>query len=139
MTNEETKEYMRKYRDNNREKVRQYSRDWRIKNKEWDIEQNRLERERLKLEVISHYSNGTMCCGGCGYSDIRALQIDHVNDDGANKRRATHGKRTAAGADYYRWIRQHNFPKGYQVLCANCNWIKEIERRRRKNTHTPSL
>jgi len=22
------------------------------------------------------------------------------------------------------WIRKNNFPKGFQVLCMNCNWGK---------------
>jgi len=60
----------------------------------------------------------------CGYDkDPRAFQIDHVNGGGKAEREAFNSP-----AAYY----NHIFAtggEGYQLLCANCNQIKEIERR----------
>ncbi len=61
-------------------------------------------------------------CVGCGFLDIRALHIDHVNGGG--------GKEAISfGGSYYKKIRKklEEGSKDYQVLCANCNQIKRIE------------
>lgn len=80
----------------------------------------------LKEKAISYYSDGKMCCKQCGYNDIRALALDHV-DDGGGKHRKT--VKVSIGA----WCRTQKYPPGFQVLCMNCNWIKEMERRKSKN------
>ena len=80
--------------------------------------------ERLRQEVFSLL--GGAKCSRCGFSDIRALQIDHINGRGAYKER-----RRLGGPRFYRQIIKdyQNGKKGdYQILCANCNWIKRHER-----------
>jgi hypothetical protein len=79
--------------------------------------------EEQKKHVIYHYSNGTMVCAKCGFSDIRALSIDHIN--GGGRKHTQELKKV--GTIFYRWLIKNNFPKGYQVLCMNCNYIKKIE------------
>lgn len=60
-------------------------------------------------------------CGCCGFSDLRALQIDHVAGDGyAKRKKGEHGQRLYASVIKTGGV-------GYQVLCANCNWIKKVE------------
>src|SRR3990167_1754197 len=58
-------------------------------------------------------------CVICGFNDARALQIDHINGGGAKENRElrTQGiyRRVLTGV------------AGYQLLCANCNWIKRSE------------
>lgn len=76
--------------------------------------------DKLRLEAVIAY--GGKC--SCGFDDARALQIDHVNDDGAEQR-----KSGLKGIRFYRWLKKNKFPVGFQILCANCNWIKEIDRR----------
>jgi len=73
-------------------------------------------RERKKaLEILG------MKCVRCGFSDIRALQIDHINGGGKDERRTLF---------QYRIIKKLiNDPSGYQLLCANCNSIKMFENR----------
>jgi hypothetical protein len=57
-------------------------------------------------------------CTICGFSDTRALQFDHVNDDGYADR-----KTRKSLSIHPREI--HNDATGkFQLLCANCNWIK---------------
>lgn len=58
-------------------------------------------------------------CLWCGFSDVRALQIDHING-GGNKE-----SKKLRSAGIYRKIIQG--AKGYQLLCANCNWIKRVQ------------
>jgi hypothetical protein len=60
------------------------------------------------------------CCARCGFSDKRALQIDHVDGGGAVERR------TKAPVTLYKEIAAGG-SEGYQILCANCNWIKRHE------------
>lgn len=62
-------------------------------------------------------------CRRCSFSDARALQIDHV--DGGGKRDAGKG-----GLHYYRRVLKSLKREEirYQLLCANCNWIKRAER-----------
>ncbi len=81
---------------------------------------------RLKLKVIGHYSNGTMeCANPFGkhkepYTDIRATSIDHIKGGGRKHRKGI-------GSGFYRWLIKHNYPKGYQVLCMSCQYIKRWE------------
>lgn len=123
-TKEYEKEYMQKYRDTHKDKAREKNIEWRKNNKVRNRELNRGERERLKLDILNYYSNGTLCCANCGFSDTRALQVDHIENNGAEERRALFGNRLFAGTTFYRWVRRNNYPEGYAILCANCNIIK---------------
>lgn len=76
----------------------------------------------LRLEVI--YKLGGKCFR-CGFSDIRALQIDHVNGGGTKEVRSL-----GAGRMYRNILDKISTGKplkDYQILCANCNWIKRYE------------
>ena len=33
------------------------------------------------------------------------------------------------GRYFWQELKNNGFPDGYQVLCRNCNWLKEIRRR----------
>jgi len=68
-------------------------------------------------------------CEKCGWNDMRALQIDHVNGCGAAD---VKGSRKGSGYFYRRVVREWNSGK-YQVLCANHNWIKRFERGEHNN------
>ena len=46
------------------------------------------------------------------------LTIDHEADDGAQHRKVL------AGRNIMVWLRQNNFPAGFQVQCLNCNFAK---------------
>ena len=81
--------------------------------------QNREIVQRLREVVIGLLGSK---CARCGFDDPRALQIDHVNGGGTKEIRkiGTYG--------IMRRIRD-NGAEGYQLLCANCNWIKRVENR----------
>lgn len=59
-------------------------------------------------------------CVQCGFSDSRALQVDHIRGGGGKER----AKLFSRGI-YWRILRG---ARGYQLLCANCNWIKRSMR-----------
>jgi hypothetical protein len=84
----------------------------------------------LKAEVLSHYGpEGKLgCCWSrCGVRDIDILTLDHVNNDGA-----AHRKKVKGMTSYrlYGWIKAQGFPEGFQTLCWNHQWKKEIARTR---------
>lgn len=91
-----------------------------------DKEKTRVERWALKDEVFSHYSGGKAQCAHCHTDDLRVLTLDHINSNGAQSRREK--SKGQAGELYYRALIKLNYPDGYQVLCANCHRIVEIER-----------
>lgn len=63
-------------------------------------------------------------CIRCGFSDPRALQIDHVHGKGLDER-----KQINSGSRFYLIIlnKIKSGSKDYQLLCANCNCIKRHE------------
>ncbi len=60
-------------------------------------------------------------CISCRNSDPRVLQIDHVLGDGAEERR------NLAVSTMLRQVIDTLPGERYQLLCANCNWIKRTE------------
>jgi len=85
-----------------REKVRAY-------------EANAVRRARTK--VLDHYGGKCSCCGE---GEQIFLQVDHINDDGAEHRR------TMKDGNINAWLVREGFPPGFQLLCANCNWGKRM-------------
>ena len=75
----------------------------------------------FKKKILRHYSPD-LKCQMCGFDDIRALSLDHIDGGGNEHRRQID---VHSGAMFYRWIRDNNFPEGYQVLCMNCQFIKK--------------
>lgn len=64
-------------------------------------------------------------CEDCGFSDSRALQLDHVNGKGLREYKKYKGNNTRLYRDVIEGILPR---KEYQLLCSNCNWIKRSER-----------
>jgi hypothetical protein len=76
-------------------------------------------REKLKLGVLGHYSNGTLRCACCGVGHLPFLTLDHINQDGREHRRQL--KLEGRGTHIYHWARKHGYPPIFRVLCYNCN------------------
>lgn len=94
-----------------------------------------MNKEEIKEFVLTYYSNNDYpCCNKCGYTDIRALCLDHVNSDG-NLHRKKGGKK---GINLYKELYKHDFITEYefQVLCSNCNMIKFFENNESSHTKT---
>lgn len=67
------------------------------------------------------------CCKACGFANPLALQVDHVNGDGAEDRRS---RTNGHALTLLRLVLEN--PSAYQLLCANCNAIKRIEGKEHK-------
>lgn len=70
------------------------------------------ERRALRQAVLDLLGGSCACCGE---SEYVFLDIDHINDDGAEERRRT---KVAT------WRLALVEPTRFQVLCRNCNWAK---------------
>ena len=102
------------YRKNQLENSRkQYKRLGPTEYNKSNIQRNR----NYRVEVIIKLGGK---CKRCGYDDIRALHIDHVNGDGKKER----GIRKSINRRFVNNLIDSN---RYQLLCANCNWIKRLE------------
>jgi len=77
--------------------------------------------ELLTNEVLVHYGGNPPQCACCGETQIKFLTIDHIDGRGNQHRKYLFGHPKQAGVIFYLWLRRNNFPKGYQVLCFNCN------------------
>ena len=105
------------YRQAHPDKVREWNRE---SQKRYNKAHGKLHRRETKIEVLSHYSNGSPRCAKCGEARLAALSIDHINDDGAEHRRQIK-------SFSYWWLKREGYPEGFQVLCMNCQWIKREE------------
>jgi len=79
--------------------------------------------EEQKMKVFNYYTNGLMMCNCCGEKIIKFLAVDHINNDGYQHRQS---ELSLKGGNMYRWLVKNNFPKGFQILCMNCNWGKHV-------------
>lgn len=82
---------------------------------------NKVQRDRLQRIRIATLNGLGGKCVRCGFTDWRALQIDHLKGDGYScpfRSRST-------SKPYYDYVLAH--PCDFQVLCANCNAIKRHE------------
>ena len=84
---------------------------------------NRFAKLSKKLREEIFKKHGNKCCK-CGFNDKRALQIDHVNG-GGHREIGSMGRH-----EFYLKVLNDDSGK-YQLLCANCNWIKRIENNER--------
>lgn len=75
---------------------------------------------QLKMDAFNAYGGPECAC--CHDKRIEALNIDHV-DGGGNKHRAEVSGGNG-GHPSYSWLKQNDYPPGFQVLCFSCNNVK---------------
>lgn len=125
---EKTKEYMRRYRLENKDYLKkrskehylenggkEKSREYYLKNKEEMDRKNKRFRKETRLKVIEHYGGKCKCCGE---DRIEFLAIDHINGDGTKERKKL---KLSSGIPFYSYIIKNNYPDRYRLLCHNCN------------------
>jgi len=103
-------------------KRKAYRISYNAKNHKKILEKHRIERERLRMNVLLHYTQDMLQCARCGFSDVRALTVDHINGGGSQDRKKLRG------VAFYKKIINACYPPIYQVLCMNCQFIKAHER-----------
>ena len=74
----------------------------------------------LRHEAILRY--GGYRCRCCGESEPKFLTLDHVNNDGSAHRKEIRNR----GSGIFKWLKDHDYPSGFQVLCMNCNHGKAL-------------
>lgn len=71
---------------------------------------------KRRQKLIDAYGGKCKCCGE---DRFEFLQIDHVNNDGADHRKLI------GRTGLMDWLARHRYPQeGFQLLCANCNFAK---------------
>ena len=110
--------YRRSYYLANRQSIIAKSRANQVKNRARRKVYMREYMQERRLELLAAFGGK---CKRCGFSDPRALQIDHVH--GGGRVEILSGISTNA---YAKRILADKTGK-YQLLCANCNWIKKHE------------
>lgn len=134
---EERRKKYREYYKKNAEKLRLYARQYYIDN----LEKAKASRRKTNKKYYEKYYNrkklynsnlwkeirlktmqvlGGVKCKKCGFDDYRALHIDHINGGGKK-----HKKSFSSNKTYHKYIMDN--PQEFQVLCANCNFIKKSE------------
>jgi hypothetical protein len=86
---------------------------------------------QLREKVINKLGGKCVICSYTG----PALQIDHVDNNGYEERKKFYNNPKwnfrGCGTYYYKLYKKilSGDIKGYQLLCANCNMVKELKRR----------
>ena len=81
----------------------------------------------LKYEAMMYYTlrynpsaTKPQCnCHGHVETCIELLVIDH-------KKKRTKKEKGLTGKSFYKYLKENNYPEGYQVLCFSCNFVKEL-------------
>lgn len=111
--------YNREYYEKNRDKIRKQKRETmrrlRAKNPEHYRKQTREAKNILREKLFELYGNE---CAICGFTDKRALTLDHINNNGNEERRRI-GERGV-----WRRARDNYLPEEYRILCMNCQFIE---------------
>lgn len=83
---------------------------------------NKAYRAALRLEILTHYTGGSLKCELCPESRVQVLDLDHVNGlkGGRNARKTT--------TSVYLEAKREGFPDTFRVLCRNCNWLEYLKR-----------
>jgi hypothetical protein len=101
---------------------------WQKNNPRKVLEHKRKSRTKIKFRIFELLGRK---CNNCNFSDWRALQIDHVKGNGKQDRL----KFGDSGSYYLHILKEiEKGSKEYQLLCANCNWIKRWERKEQSQT-----
>lgn len=126
---EEHREYYRQNREKVLAKQREYRQKTSGKQKErhslyYQEVANKKYRDlywKLRQEVIKRLGKK---CLKCGMDDFRCLQIDHIKNNGYEERQNVYWR------TYYNSILKmsdEELKSSYQLLCANCNWIRKYD------------
>lgn len=78
------------------------------------------KRKKIRFMILEKLGGK---CSNCGIDDFRVLQIDHVNGGGVREIKNFGGR----NQEFFNNILNDKSGK-YQLLCANCNWIKRYNR-----------
>jgi hypothetical protein len=94
------------------------SRQYRTKNPEATRRHWQTNNLKARMDVLHYYGGYPPACACCGEAHLEFLAIDHIEGGGVKHRKEVMKN---AGNAFYRWLRNHDYPAGYRVLCHSCN------------------
>jgi len=109
----------RTYAANNWAGKREYYKRYYAAHRDDQLAEQKAIRRGLRESALHAYGGDRPACNCCGETIPAFLTIDHVNNDGAAHRRQL-GK-GQGNLNFLRWLRNNQFPDGFQLLCFNCN------------------
>lgn len=112
------KEYMKTYRET--KKYKDWQKNYLIKTRTKRLRKQKEKNQKYRLDALQAYAGKFPKCNCCGESILEFLTIDHISGNGEKHRMKINKRGTA----FFIWLRDNNFPEGYQVLCYNCNCAK---------------
>lgn len=115
---EKMKQTRKEWYQANKERASEYAKRWHLQNRDTSNANRARESQEARNKILEKFGNK---CTRCGFDDKRALQIDHINGGGQKEIKKINNSRK-----YYLYVLQDTTNK-YQILCANCNWIKRRE------------
>jgi hypothetical protein len=95
--------------------TRAYGRATYAKHKEKRRTSKKLYHKAVKAAVFTAYGKVCQCCGE---TEELFLDIDHMDNDGAEHRKKYN---LNCGTQFYMWLIKNKFPANFQTLCCNCN------------------
>lgn len=129
------RERMRLWRAKHKDKIRVYARRYRAKQFEKAdtpeklaalraLESRRTHDTVQRIKDAVYRAYGGYKCKCCGVTERSFLSIDHVENNGYHmKKNGLHPKNPGP---FYRWLRKNGYPKGFQILCMNCQFGKKL-------------
>lgn len=115
------REYHKKWKADNRQRIQAMERAryhaQTAEQKAESVAKNKAYRRRIRLETLQHYGGKCACCGE---TISEFLCFDHIENNGAAHRKNMVDRSIAP------WLKRNNYPKGFQVLCHNCNIGKGV-------------
>lgn len=125
----------REYAEKSKRLIREYvSQDGAEKAKkaiERASQWNKKHPERHRKSALAYYyrmqhkaimAYGGYKCACCGETEPLFLGLDHIENNGKEHRESIGNW---GGHGLYKWLERNNYPKGFQVLCMNCNHGKQ--------------
>jgi hypothetical protein len=122
-TRQRIREYALKYEKKNPEKIREYAKKYREGHRDYLNELGRNIGKKLRNQILDKFGrkcNNPNCPIPAEKLDIRSLQLDHINDDGAKEKKLL-------GSCYSIYRKALKYPDNYQLLCPYCNWMKRFK------------
>lgn len=100
----------------NKERKKIVQKEYRRRSRVYIRSWHELRRKSLKRDALKAYGNKCACC----YEQVpEFLTIDHIDGGGRIHRKQI-------GSATYQWLKKHNYPPGFRVLCFGCNFAFHV-------------
>lgn len=117
------KKRIRAYQKERPEMVRDNKKRWYNRHKAQINAKVAIYKARVKRKMVDGYGGKCTCCGE---TRIEFLVADHINNDGARRRK--NRDHPHHGHALYMWILKNKLPADFTVLCYNCNNARQFSR-----------